>query len=140
MGLVNKLFGGGKNYPELDQSSPEAEKLHAVKGPLEKLTEKVKEPMEVVPAEDSVYVFIGKPPKNFGMAWIENGKVYNFKTLAEEKNVPQNRMLRLVDDLAEAYRRSDSENRYSTTIGSKAVTITPSDQLAGKVRQIIASA
>jgi hypothetical protein len=37
----------------------------------EKLAGETKDPLEVVPAEDSVYIFVGKPPKKFGIAWIE---------------------------------------------------------------------
>lgn len=138
MGILEKLFGGGK-YPELDDASPTAQKLDALRGSLEELTGKVKDPMEVVPADGSAYVFIGKPPKNFGMAWIEKGKVHNFKTLAEEKGLPQNEMLKLVSELAAAYERSGGENRYSATIGGKTVTVTPSENLAGRVRKIIAN-
>lgn len=139
MGILDKLFGGSK-YPELDDASPAAQKLKAVKSSLEELTEKVKDPMEVVPADEGAYVFIGKPPKNFGMAWIENGRMHNFKTLSEEKGLEQNRMLKLVAELASAYERSDGAERYTATIGGKAVTVTPSQELAGKVQKIIANA
>lgn len=140
MGLLEKMFGGEKKYPALALDTSVARKLEALKDPLQELSEKVKDPMEVVPTEDSAYVFIGKPPKNFGMAWIEGGKVYNFKTLAEEKGVTQKKLLKIVDELADAYKRSDSESRYSASIGAKVVTVTPSQGLASEVRNIIASA
>jgi hypothetical protein len=139
MGILETLFGG-KKYPELDKESPEARKLDDMKDSLVKLTEKVNDPMEIVPDDGSAYVFIGKPPKNFGMAWIKDGRVHNFKTLSEEKDLPQNEMLKLVDELARAYRRSDETQKYSATIGGKTVTVTPSPDLAGRVKKIIANA
>jgi len=140
MGFLEKLFGGGKSYPALEADTSAAKKLAAVKDPLEKLSEKVKDPMEVIPAEDSAFVFIGNPPKNFGMAWVEEGKVHNFKTLSEEKDVSQKQLLKIVDALAEAYKRTDIKNRYSAEIGGKVVTVTPSQDLGREVKNILASA
>ena len=139
MGFLEKLFGGGSKYPTLTNESPATKKLAAVKGSLEELSRKVSDPMEVVPADDSAYVFIGNPPKNFGMAWIEDGRVHSFKTLSEEKGVAQKQLLKLVDDLAEAYRRSGEDSRYSTTIGGRVVTVIPSEELASRVQNIIAN-
>ena len=138
MGFLDKLFGGGAKYPDLADSSPTAKKLDAVKNSLEELTKKVNDPMEVVPADDSAYIFIGNPPKNFGMAWIVDGKVHNFKTLSEEKGLPQKELMKMVDELAEAYRQSDGESRYAATIGKRQVTVTPSSELATAVQEIIA--
>lgn len=140
MSFLDKLFGGGKKYPELDDTSPAAKQLAAVKNYLEELTDKVKDPLEVVPAEDSAYVFIGNPPKNFGMAWIENGKVHNFKTLSQEKGVEQKKLLKLVDKLADAYSQRESLSRFTATIGARPITVTPSKELASDVKNIIASA
>ena len=140
MGFLGKLFGFESKYPNLAPDTNAAKKLELMKGPLEELTKKVTDTMEVVPADDSAYVFIGKPPKNFGMAWIEKGKVYTFKTLAEEKAVPQQQITKMVDALADAYKRSDSESRYSAELGDKIVTVTPSQNLAREVKDIIGNA
>ncbi len=140
MGFLGKLFGLESKYPNLASDTSAAKKLESMKGPLKELTQKVTDTMEVVPADDSAYVFIGKPPKNFGMAWIEKGKVYNFKTLAEEKAVPQQQIVEMVDALADAYKRSDSESRYSAEVGDKIVTVTPSQNLAKEVKNIIGNA
>mgnify|MGYP007047039816 FL=1 len=139
MGFLGKIFGGGNNYPALEADTSAAKNLAAIKDPLEKLSEQVKDPMEVIPADDSAFVFIGNPPKNFGMAWVEEGKVHNFKTLSEEKGVPQKQLMKIVDALAEAYKRTDIKNRYSATIGGKMVTVTPSQDLGREVKNILAS-
>jgi hypothetical protein len=140
MGFLENLFGGGKKYPPLEANTSAAKKLECLKDQLEELSKKVNDPMEVVPADDSAFVFIGNPPKNFGMAWVEGGKMYNFKTLSEEKGIQQKQLVKLVEDLADAYKRNDSAERYSTKIGEKVVTVTPSTGLATEVSNIIANA
>ena len=81
MSILGKFLGGKQNYPLLDSSTPAARQLESVRPPLEKLADETKDPLEVVPAEDSVYIFVGKPPKKFGIAWIEDGeKIVNFKS------------------------------------------------------------
>ena len=140
MGFLGKLFGFESKLPHLASDTNAAKNLESMKGPLEELTKKVPDKMEVIPAEDRAYVFIGKPPKSFGMAWIEEGKVCNFKTLSEEKAVSQQQIVKMVDALTEAYKRSDSENRFSAQIGETNVTVTPSPDLAKEVRNIIGNA
>ncbi len=73
MAILGKFFGRKHDYPPLESSTPAAKQLETVRSPLEKLTAETKDPLEVVPAEDSVYIFVGKPPKKFGVAWIEDG-------------------------------------------------------------------
>ncbi len=140
MGFLGKLFGSEGKYPDLTSDTNAAQKMELIKDPLEQLSKKVTDKMEVVPDDDNAYVFIGKPPKSFGMAWIEKGKVSTFKTLTEEKAVPQQQISKMVDALADAYRRSDSESRYSAEVGDKIVTFTPSRNLAKEVKNIIGNA
>ena len=73
MSILGKFLGGKRDYPLLDSSTPAAKQLESVRPPLEKLANETKDPLEVVPAEDSVYIFLGKPPKKFGIEWIEEG-------------------------------------------------------------------
>ena len=74
------------------------------------------------------------------MAWIEGGKVKNFKTLSEEKGVEQKQLVNIVDALAEVYQQNEGVDRFSTTIGGRTVTVTPSQDLASEVQQIILNA
>lgn len=140
MGLLDKFFGGKKNFPVLKDGVPGARELKTMHGSLEKLSREVSDPMEIVPYENSAYVFIGKPPKSFGMAWIEEGKICNFKTLSEEKKVPQAKLSQLVSKLGEAYEHSMDDKRYSASIAGKDVVVTPSSSLAEEVREILGNA
>ena len=68
MSILGKFISGKHDYPSLDSSAPADRQLESVRPPLEKVAGETSDPLEVVPAEDSVYIFIGKPPKKFGIA------------------------------------------------------------------------
>jgi hypothetical protein len=137
MGFFDKLVGGGKEYPPLESSSPVYERLNQVRGQLESLSKQVSDPLEVVPSNGTVFVFIGKPPKTFGIVWIRDGAVHNFKTLAAEKNIPQSKFQVLSDKLRESYSRNADAERYSALILNRKVTVTPSAALGKEVNEII---
>ncbi|MGB5830932.1 MAG: hypothetical protein WBG92_02950 [Thiohalocapsa sp.] len=138
MGLVNKLFGGGApDFPPLDSGHYASGRVEAVRPELETLMRKTKDRLELIPAEHAAYVFIGKPPKKFGVAWIHDGKVSNFKNLVEEKGVPPTRLESLVGELKKAYEQSDAAERFTTSVGGRDVVVTPSDELERAVHHAI---
>lgn len=138
MGLINKLFGGGApEFPPLDSGHYAAGRVDAVRSELETLMGKTKDRLELIPAEHAAYVFIGKPPKKFGLAWIHDGKVSNFKSLVDEKGVTPARLEALVGELQKAYEQSAAADRFIASIGGRDVVVTPSDQLEGAVHQAI---
>jgi hypothetical protein len=73
MSLFGNLFSSKPDYPAIDPASTAASRIAEVKAQLGELAGQVKDPLEVVPAEHAAYVFIGKPPKRFGLAWIHDG-------------------------------------------------------------------
>ena len=138
MGILGKFFGGKLDYPSLDSSAPAAMQLESVRPPLEKLAGETKDPLEVVPAEDSVYVFIGKPPKKFGIAWIEDGeKIVNFKSLVDEKGLSPTRLNQLSDELKKAYIAHQDKPRYVTKISDREVVVIPSESLMNNLKGVV---
>jgi len=138
MGLLDKLMGGKEpEYPPLDAESTAAKRLEALREPLRELLADVDEPVEVVPAGESLYAFIGKPPKKFGLAWIHEGQVSNMKKLVAEKNLSPIKMERLVDTLRSAYERSGEAPRYKATVAERTVVVTESETLGQEVDQVI---
>ena len=142
MGILGKFFGDKHDFPSLDSSAPAARQLEAVRPPLEKLADETNAPLEVVPAEDSVYIFVGKPPKKFGIAWIEDGdKIVNFKTLVEEKGLSPTSLEQLSEKLRKAYIAHQDKPRYVTTINDRQIVVIPStslfDNLKGVVEQAV---
>lgn len=138
VGLISKLFGGGEpDYPRLDPNHYAAARVEAVHDQIESLMGMTKDRLEVIPSEHAAYVFIGKPPKKFGVAWIHDGKISNFKNLVEEKGVKPARLQGLVEELQKAYEATSEANRYTAEIGDRTIVVTPSEKLEGAVHQAI---
>jgi hypothetical protein len=138
MGLLGNFFGSKVDYPPLPPGNQALDKLDEVKAPLEALAHKVSDHLEVVPAEHEAFVFLGKPPKRFGIAWIHDGKVTGLKEFAEEHQLSQIEVGKLIVRLGEAYQHASEAPRYSAEIGGKQMVIIPSKDLAQEVHQILA--
>ncbi|MEJ2435887.1 MAG: hypothetical protein P8Y53_23130, partial [Pseudolabrys sp.] len=89
MGMFDKLFGSDADYPPLPADNDARARLDAMKAPLEELAEKVNDHLEVVPADHEAYVYLGKPPTRFGIAWIHDGKLDGLRELVDEYNLSQ---------------------------------------------------
>ena len=135
MGFFSKKL----NYPELDSGNPVANQVHEFDGPLQDLMGQISDTLEVVPADDHAYVFIGKPPKKFGVALIEDGSVQSFIAAAKEKGLDQAKIQMLNEQLRDAYMHSMDAQRYKTSVAGKDVVVTPSLQLDQEVKQIMSS-
>jgi len=138
MGFMDKLFSSSKEYPPLSNEDPAAQKLNALRQPVEKLVSEIKDPIEVVPGNETAFFFIGKPPKKFGVAWVgKDGKVINFKSLVEEKGLSIISLEKLSDRLKQVYIEHQEEPRYSTTISDKQIVVTPSETLKSDIKKVI---
>ena len=137
MSLFGNLFSSKPDYPAIDPSSTAASRIAEIQTQLGELAGKTKDPLEVVPAEHAAYVFIGKPPKKFGLAWIHDGKISGLNTLVEEHGLKPLEVEQVVDQLREAYERNADVSRYCTTVEDRDVVVTPSARLETEVHEII---
>lgn len=137
MGFLGKLFGSEKERLPLDPSSTAAARLDRNKVVLDEFARKLHDKLEFIPGERAIYVFIGRPPDAFGIAWIENGEEHNFKRLMKEKGLSEIQFKQRSEELRAAYVRSKDEPRYTTDLGGKHVVVTPSDTLEGELVDII---
>jgi hypothetical protein len=135
MGFFSKKL----KYPELDSDNPVANQVHEFDRPLEDLMGQISDTLEVIPAEDHAYVFIGKPPKKFGVAMIEDGSVQSFVAAAKEKGLDPGKIQMLNDQLREAYIHNLDAQRYKTSVAGREVVVTPSMELDREVKEIISS-
>jgi hypothetical protein len=135
MGFFSKKL----EYPELDSGNPAAEQVNEFEEQLQDLMGQVKDPIEVIPAQDHAYVFIGKPPKKFGVAMIQDGAVQSFIAAAREKGLDQAQIQKLNDQLREAYMHNMDAKRFKTNVAGKEVVVTPCSQLDQEVRDILGS-
>lgn len=139
MGLLDKIFGSKVNYPPLPAGNDALVKLDEVKAPLEELAHKVSDHLEVVPAEHEAFVFLGKPPEAFGIAWIHDGKVTSLKDMAKEHQLSAVQVGELIVQLGQAYKHASDAPRYSAEFGGKQMVVIPSKGLGQEVHQIMAS-
>lgn len=138
MGLLDKLFGSRTpDYPPIDPQSPPAEHLAAVEDKLGELAGQVKDAMEVVPSERGAYVFLGKPPKRFGLAWIHDGEISGLAHLVKDHGLKPTEVGGVLDSLRRAYERSAEARRYTADVHGRTVVVTPSEQLEAEVHGII---
>jgi hypothetical protein len=137
MSLFGNLFSSKPDYPAIDPSSTAASRIAEVKTQLGELAGQVKDPLEVVPTEHAAYVFIGKPPKHFGFAWIHGGKISGLNTLVEEHGLKPLEVAKVVDQLRDTYERNADVSRFCTTVQDRNVVVTPSAKLEKEVHEII---
>jgi hypothetical protein len=137
MSLLGSFFTSKPDYPAIDPSSTAASRIAEVKAQLGELAAQVKDPLEVVPSEHAAYVFIGKPPKRFGLAWIHDGKISGLNTLVEEHGLKPLEVEKLLDQLRDAYERNADARRFCTTVQDRDVVVTPSAELEKEVHEII---
>ena len=139
MSLFGNLFSSKPDYPAIDPSSTAAARIAEVESELGELAGQVRDPLEIVPSEHAAYVFIGKPPKRFGLAWIHNGKISGLNTLVEEHGLSPLEVEKVIDQLRDAYKGNAEVSRFCTTVGNRDVVVTPSTRLENEVHEIIDS-
>jgi hypothetical protein len=139
MGFLDKILGSKPSYPPLPVGTDAMAKLDEVKAPLEELAHKVRDPLQVVPAAHEAFVFLGKPPENFGLAWIHDGKVSSLKDLMQEHHLSQGQVERLLDRLGNAYQHASETPRYSAEFGGKQMVVIPSKDLEQEMHQIMSN-
>lgn len=119
--------------------SPAAEQLRGVEEPLTTLMDQVSDHLEVVTADNQAYVFIGKPPKKFGVAVIEGGEVQSFVAAAKKKGLDPIKIQKLNEKFRDAYMHNQDVQRYKASISGREVVVTPCAELVREVSQIIDS-
>ena len=137
MSIFSRLFGKDRDYPPLDETNPATEQLKAIREPLQKLAKEVSDPLEVVPSQGTAYVFVGKPPKKFGLVWIHDGEVSNLKNLVQDKGIKPAQLQNIVEELTKAYEHSVEAKRYVTTLGERQLVVTPNPELEKTVHEIM---
>lgn len=139
MGIFGKLFGGGKEYPEIDPASNGAQMIEKFRPQFESLVMKINDKYEAVPSQNALYVFLGNPPGMFGIVWFMEGDAeeHNLKKLMSKKGLSQKMINLITERLREAYKENENKPRFSAAIGGKQVIVTPSDSFADRLYTIL---
>ena len=69
-GIPGKAVRNRYGPAALDPASPGAERGRAKSAAVEPFVKKLHGAIEIIPAERSIYVYIGRPPDRFGIAWF----------------------------------------------------------------------
>lgn len=137
MGMLDRLFGHKPDFPPLPADNPARAQLEAVRAPLDELAHRVSDPLEVVTAENEAFVFLGKPPKRFGIAWLHDGRVVGVKEMMDEGHLSPTDASRMISQIGDAYEAAGEAPRFTTTIGGKEVVVISSDELEHRVHEIV---
>src|SRR5665648_585566 len=131
------LFSRGKkeDYPALDRNTKAAERLSQHLTNLEDLAKRAKDRLEAVPAERGLYVYVGKPPKQFGVVWYEGGQEHSFMTAMKKHGLTTLQMQQLSDELREIYSAHKDQPRYLYPLGPQDLVVTPDESLAREVER-----
>ena len=138
MGLFGNLFSAyTPEYPPLEKDNLAGQNIAAVEQELLQLVENVSDPLEVVPSDHAAYVFIGKPPKKFGLAWIQDGEVRGFFRLMQEHGVTPPQIRQASSALPQAYVKRHLAEHYTAMVGQRIVAVTVTESLQNEVHGII---
>ncbi|WP_428605123.1 hypothetical protein [Sedimenticola sp.] len=136
MGMLDKWFGSKHAYPPLEAGSDAQHYLDDISDELKGLARQVRGPLEVIPSDHEAFVFIGKPPQQFGIAWIHDGEVTSFQKLVEEWHLSNEQRKAFIHELQDAYEHAEGVRRYSARIGGRKITVTPSPLLERAVHEV----
>jgi hypothetical protein len=136
MGFLDKFFGGTK-YPELDPGSEAARQLDKFGEPVKKVAKDIKDRLEVVTSDNGAFIFIGKPPKQFGVMWVDGSEVMNLKALAKAKSLDASTLNAMVEKMRRAYERHNSEERFVAHMADREIVIHPSDEFEHEMEAIV---
>jgi hypothetical protein len=138
MGFLDSILGHkDKEQPPLDPQSSAARRLEQHRAAIDGFASRVKDRLELVPGPDTVYVFIGKPPDAFGIAWIRGDQEHNLKTLMKARNLSAQTIQNVSEMLRSSYAAHRDEPRFQATAGGKRITVIPSDAFALEVQRIV---
>ena len=138
MGFLDALFGSKKpQHPPLDPASPLAGRLARHQANLDTFAAKVRDSLEAVPGERSLYVFIGKPPEMFGIVWFDSDQEESLRTIMKSRGLPQSRVQEISDEVRTAYVRHQAAPRFSIAVAGKPVTVTDSTALCDELEQVV---
>lgn len=132
--LLSRIRG---RCPVIDDAHPASRHLGPLSAALSDLARRTGGRFEVVPSERGAYVFVGKPPKDFRLVWIEGGTATHLEDFVAQRRLDVKAATNLLRGLAEAYQRSSGEQRFRAMLGGRAVVVAPSPHLARELKLVL---
>jgi len=120
MGLLDSMFG--PKHPPLDPSSSAATTIAAC-SPLTSFAAGIRDRLEIVAGPSTIFVFMGRPPKEFGLVWFDQESRHDFRSDMEQGLLSRDEATRIVGGLTPLYLSHADAPRYSHEIGGTRVTV-----------------
>ncbi|MCB1008595.1 MAG: hypothetical protein KDB94_06850 [Acidobacteria bacterium] len=141
MGLLDRLFGGSEpQHPPLEAGTPLAARLDTFSGELEQLAGSVRDTLEAVPEREALFVFVGHPPKGFGVVRYGPEGESNLIQVMREAKLPPTRVQEVSDQARQAYVAHQEAPRFALQVGKRAVTVIDSEPLGEKLDAVFTAA
>lgn len=138
MGLFDGMFGS--KHPPLPEADPAIAKIAAQNPGFESFVASANDRIEVLAGDGPLYVFVGKPPKAFGIVWFIDGERHDVRSEMESKAMTRDSAAGLVQQLGGVYSNHGGDGRFSHKVGNHAVTVTPSSAFYDEVHEAVGRA
>ncbi len=138
MGFLDGMFG--PKHPPLAEDHPAVARLSEHGEVFGTFVAKANDTIEAIPGDGPLYVFVGKPPKAFGMVWFDGGQQFDVRSQVEQGAMTRESAAALVDALGRIYASRATEERFAHKVGGHAMTVTPSATLYAEVHQAVQGA
>ena len=137
MGLFDGLFGS--KQAALDAQSQAAQWIDR-SGALAEFAAKANDRVEVIPGDGSLYAYVGKPPKAFGIVWFDEEGRHDVRSAMEQGAMVRDAAAQLVNQLGKIYETNASAERFEYHAGGHKIVVTPSSEMYAAVRDAIGAA
>lgn len=138
MGLFDGMFG--PKHPDLDPQSSAASQITDQGQVFEAFVSSANDRMEAIPGDGCLYVFVGKPPKAFGLVWFDGDGRHDVRSMMEHRAMTRDAASLLVQELPAMYSRYDEEARFAHKVGGKSIIVTPSAAFHAELQQAVTRA
>jgi hypothetical protein len=137
MSIISNLLSNGNNYPELNPKCTAGQTVSELSDLLNTLAESTGEDLEVIPFHHEAFVFIGKPPGKFGLAWIHDHQVSRLNELIEEHGLSSEEVAQVMKDLRTSYLHHKKDGRFSADVREHSLVVLPSNAMQLDMHDII---
>jgi hypothetical protein len=135
--IISNLLPNGQNYPELNPKCTAGQTVSELSDELMALAQSTEEHLEVIPFHHEAFVFIGRPPHEFGLAWIHDHRISRLNELAEEHGLSSEEVAEVMEDLCTAYLHHKKDGRFCTDLHNRTLVVLPSYSMPLDVHDVI---
>jgi hypothetical protein len=141
MGVLDRIFGGSTTqHPALDPASPVAVRLTPFTNQLEKIAGATRDGIEAVPQRDSLFVFVGHPPKAFGVVRYRAQGEDNLIQLMREAKLSMVQVQEISDQARSAYVEHQGAPRFTHQVGRRAIIVIDCEPLGPRLEAVFDAA